>query len=719
MPTSLGRLRKRMGSKKWALIESLRDERSWRHQVAVLWNLKGTTQRCIYTLCSSMTSLYSQCKDIVNNLMQQCEEVEFNRCLCKLIAKTYMDSLVDLEKCLLKSDVEIDTKMLDSCRQVLAELCCVMCCGERLAKDWSNKDWWRSTVSSSDSASVQKRVELHLKEFLSCVKVLKIAIAEASGDSAFDLSTIEHSQLLMSDIEIAFEEDRKELFQHVQEMEITQGTCGEGYELAKYLPERCNLKSQDSISCQNLDIFEDEVLGEGAFGKVCKCKVFGLMAAAKFFKHGEDTAKAVEDEIKLFARLQHPNVVQCIGHVLTERGPVLVSELMTEDLRSYLDREVHMDTNEEKPLPLLVVLDIMLQIAEGMNYLHENDVMHRDLKAKNVLINAVKNEENLELSSSKVVKIADFGLAKLNENNQYSTKDLGWCFEEGLKGNLPIEVYSVVVFNTIENEKGKLGDGKHIYSVSAQLEAAKYFANWNNRWQDADKAFKLFWNLAKGFHPEALYRVGWCFEHGFGTKQNNQSACKYYLRAFHWGYDCASVELGWCYATGRGVDQNHNLEKSMLKKALAAQKERQIRLPCITEMLQQLDHPSKSPDATRPQVMDVLKRYQDTCRLKLDFIQGSSIGKKLIPDLFHSSDSLGESTIVTDSLREQKTMDAIDLLDRVPGIKDFSELSLAKMTVLEAYQGAVNGATYGELVVGELKRPVSDIPYLADQDHHL
>jgi serine/threonine protein kinase len=737
---------------------------------------------------------------MARNLIQKCGEVEFNRCLCKLLAETYMDSLDDLEKCLLKSDVEIDTKMLDSCRQVLAELCHVMCCGERLAKDWSNKDWWRSTVSSSDAASVQKRVELHMREFLSCVKVFKIAIAEARGDSTFDLSTMEHSQLLMSDIEIAFEEDRKKLLQHVQaynEMEITEGTCGEGYELAKYLPERCNLKSQYSIRCQNLRISEDEVLGKGAFGTVYKCKVFGLMAAAKKFKPCADTAQAVEQEIKLFARLQHPNVVQCIGHILTEHdGPVLVSELMREDLRSYLDREVCMDTNEEKPFPLLVVLDIMLQIAEGMNYLHENDVMHRDLKSKNVLINVVKNEENLELSSSMLVKITDFGLAKLKENSQYSTKHLGttpwrapemfdvvdnkntkytkaadvysfamvffevltgktpfsdvrrkdlykkvcegerpalpskaycpvylsafidrcwvtkakhrpqfpeicqmlvyckelilrdtfpsplnciiqydaeklsswlspgWCIEEGLKDNLPIEVYSVVVFNALENEK--LGDVKYINSVNAQLKAAKHFSNWSNRWQDADKAFKLFWNLAQDFHPEALYRVGLCFEHGFGTKQNNQIAYKYYLHAFRGGYDCASVELAWCLATGRGVDQNHNLAKSMLKKALAAQKQCQIRLPCITEMGQQLDHPSKSPDATT-EVMDVLKQYQDTCRLKLDFIKGSSIGKKLIGDLFHNFDYLKESTIGTETLREPKTRDAIDLLDRVPG----------------------------------------------------
>jgi hypothetical protein len=111
--------------------------------------------------------------------MQQCGEVKFNQQLCKLLADIYMNSMDDLDKYLLNLDRELDAGFPDSCEQVLAELCRLMCYGESLAKDWANEDWWRSMVNLSNSVSVGKKVEIHLKEFLSCVKVLKIAIAEA------------------------------------------------------------------------------------------------------------------------------------------------------------------------------------------------------------------------------------------------------------------------------------------------------------------------------------------------------------------------------------------------------------------------------------------------------------------------------------------------------------------------------------------------------------
>jgi serine/threonine protein kinase len=71
-------------------------------------------------------------------------------------------------------------------------------------------------------------------------------------------------------------------------------------------------------------------------------------------------------------------------------------------------------------------MNILLQIAEAMNYLHENAVMHRDLKANNVLINVVEGPDG-ELSSSSVqVKLTDFGESKLKLcDSGYSTPMVG------------------------------------------------------------------------------------------------------------------------------------------------------------------------------------------------------------------------------------------------------------------------------------------------------
>jgi serine/threonine protein kinase len=133
-----------------------------------------------------------------------------------------------------------------------------------------------------------------------------------------------------------------------------------------------------------------------------------------------------EVQVQAFvARLQHPNVVQLIGHTFNATQDVIVLELMREDLQSYLGSRLAMDEQRWCPLPLLGAVDIMLHIAEGMNYLHEHHVVHRDLKPGNVLITVVKDVENLEPSWAWHVKITDFGLSKLKEGSQYSTLDLG------------------------------------------------------------------------------------------------------------------------------------------------------------------------------------------------------------------------------------------------------------------------------------------------------
>jgi len=84
-----------------------------------------------------------------------------------------------------------------------------------------------------------------------------------------------------------------------------------------------------------------------------------------------------------------------------------------------------------RPFPLIVAIDIMLQIAEAMRFVHEHKILHRDLKTTNILfhstsigalpsyptlnLDSIRNLELLYLLTPErfyTVKLADFGLAK-------------------------------------------------------------------------------------------------------------------------------------------------------------------------------------------------------------------------------------------------------------------------------------------------------------------
>jgi serine/threonine protein kinase len=89
-------------------------------------------------------------------------------------------------------------------------------------------------------------------------------------------------------------------------------------------------------------------------------------------------------------------------------------ELMSEDLSECIRKRTV--SHDQAPFELAVALDIMLQIAEGMEYLHHRGITHRDLKSSNILVNPV---ECLEMAQAGYVraKVADFGLAKTKDTS--------------------------------------------------------------------------------------------------------------------------------------------------------------------------------------------------------------------------------------------------------------------------------------------------------------
>ncbi len=95
--------------------------------------------------------------------------------------------------------------------------------------------------------------------------------------------------------------------------------------------------------------------------------------------------------------LDHPNIVKVFDVVLDKEMPYVVMEYVEGDnLKHYLLR--HEPAVAEKPV------DILVQVARGLQYLHKNRVIHRDIKPENILI-----------SNTMEVKVADFSLAVRKE----------------------------------------------------------------------------------------------------------------------------------------------------------------------------------------------------------------------------------------------------------------------------------------------------------------
>ncbi|MBA0750410.1 hypothetical protein Gogos_001821 [Gossypium gossypioides] len=112
----------------------------------------------------------------------------------------------------------------------------------------------------------------------------------------------------------------------------------------------------------------------------------------------EEKVKAFRDELALLQKIRHPNVVQFLGAVTQSSPMIIVTEYLPKgDLRAYLKLK--------GTLKLKLAVKFALDIARGMNYLHEHKpeaIIHRDLEPSNIL-----------RDDSGHLKVADFGVSKL------------------------------------------------------------------------------------------------------------------------------------------------------------------------------------------------------------------------------------------------------------------------------------------------------------------
>ncbi|KAG2434685.1 hypothetical protein HXX76_007576 [Chlamydomonas incerta] len=116
-------------------------------------------------------------------------------------------------------------------------------------------------------------------------------------------------------------------------------------------------------------------------------------------------------EVEVLARIQHPNIVQLLAACIEPPQMCLVIELMDTSLERLLYGGG--PSGGPRPfMPLGKVLHVAIQVCEALAYLHPT-IIHRDLKPGNVLISNPN-------SDTPIVKLADFGLSKLQTTVQFT-----------------------------------------------------------------------------------------------------------------------------------------------------------------------------------------------------------------------------------------------------------------------------------------------------------
>jgi serine/threonine protein kinase len=159
------------------------------------------------------------------------------------------------------------------------------------------------------------------------------------------------------------------------------------------------------------DLRKGVLLGEGAVGCVYEAKWLGESYAMKIPKY--PSRELLKQDIATLASVHHPHIVRLVCCVEDAKNSVYVMERMHKSLSQMLR-----DGSKDSQPSLIGRVGVMLQIAEGMKYLHCKDLVHRDLKTDNILIKCDRRGSessmlDLVVKPLWIAKISDFGTAKL------------------------------------------------------------------------------------------------------------------------------------------------------------------------------------------------------------------------------------------------------------------------------------------------------------------
>ncbi|KAI8022005.1 LEAF RUST 10 DISEASE-RESISTANCE LOCUS RECEPTOR-LIKE PROTEIN KINASE-like 1.2 [Camellia lanceoleosa] len=147
-------------------------------------------------------------------------------------------------------------------------------------------------------------------------------------------------------------------------------------------------------------------LGDGGFGTVYygKLKDGREVAVKRLYEHNYKRVTQFMNEIEILTRLRHHNLVTLYGCTSRlSRELLLVYEYIPNGT---VADHIHGDRAKDRPLVWSIRMSIAIETASALTYLHASDIIHRDVKTNNIL-----------LDNNFCVKVADFGLSRLFPND--------------------------------------------------------------------------------------------------------------------------------------------------------------------------------------------------------------------------------------------------------------------------------------------------------------
>ena len=158
---------------------------------------------------------------------------------------------------------------------------------------------------------------------------------------------------------------------------------------------------QTPFKFQNVLIDKKKCLGIGNKILVYGAECDGIACAAKMVgvsdvpENVHDVPSGIKTQFEILSRCQNPNIVQYLGMTTDiETGqPVFLVELMDSNLTQFLAK-----SRGQGPVPYYMQVDICHSIAQALNYLHSNDIIHRNLSSRNILLSGGKAKVDIPTS---------------------------------------------------------------------------------------------------------------------------------------------------------------------------------------------------------------------------------------------------------------------------------------------------------------------------------